>query len=237
MEYDSSTAKVLAMILCHLRDTRRTGKVSRSVQFATTYTLKQAMKRWGKQADTAAMKEMQQLLDQECWKPIQRDTITPAEQKCVMRSLLFLVEKRDGTKKAMHCADGSIQRGWISSDDASSPTVHTESVMLTAVVDAHKRRDVVTADVPNALIQTKLEKRDKDGNRLIMKIRGELVDILCAMDATYREFMIYEKGKRALYVWILKAIYGLLVSALLFYRKFCKNFKDLGFKVNSAMAH
>ena len=232
IEYDEQLARVIATILCHYRDMNISKKVTRSVQFATTYSLKQAMKRWGRQADDAAKKEMQQLLDRECWIPIHRDTITPSERKRIMKSLLFLVEKRDGTKKARHCADGSIQRDWISSDDSSSPTVHTESVLLTAVIDAYEGRDVMTADVPNAFIQTELEKRDKDGNRTIMKIRGELVDILCSMDDQYREYVVYERGEKCLYVWILKAIYGLLVSALLFYKKFRASIESLGFKVN-----
>ena len=75
-------------------------------------------------------------------------------------------------------------------------------MMLTVLVDAQKRRDVMMADAPNAFIQTELEKRDKDGNRLIMKIRSELVDILCMMDPTYKEFVEHKKGKKALYVWI-----------------------------------
>jgi hypothetical protein len=35
----------------------------------------------------------------------------------------------------------------------------------------------LTCDIPNAFIQTDVQTRDDDGNRTIMKIRGNLVDI------------------------------------------------------------
>ena len=33
-------------------------------------------------------------------------------------------------------------------DEAASPTVHNNAVMLTFVIDAHERRDVMILDVP-----------------------------------------------------------------------------------------
>ena len=149
-----------------------------------------------------------------------------------MQSLLFLVEKRDGAIKARHCANGSVQRAWISSESTASPTVLTDSVLLSAVIDAAEDRDVAVSDVPNAFIQTHVDERDDDGNRMIMKIRGVLVDILCEMDPSYREFIVLERGEKVLYTHILRAIYGLLVSAILFYKKFRASIESQGFKVN-----
>jgi hypothetical protein len=60
-------------------------------------------------------------------------------------------------------------------EEVSSPTVSTESTMLTAVIEAAEGRDVATCDIPNAFIQTEVEEADK---RIIMKICRVLVDLL-----------------------------------------------------------
>jgi hypothetical protein len=74
-------------------------------------------------------------------------------------------------------------------EEVSSPTVSTDSVLLTAVIEAEEHRDVATCDIPNAFIQTNLQATDENGNRTIMKIRGRLVDILCKMDSMYQEYV------------------------------------------------
>jgi hypothetical protein len=58
--------------------------------------------------------------------------------------------------KARHCANGSSQREYMQREEVSSPTVSTESVSLTAVIEAREGRDVATCDIPNAFIQTRL---------------------------------------------------------------------------------
>jgi hypothetical protein len=56
-------------------------------------------------------------------------------------------------------------------DEAASPTAVTESIILTALIDAKEQRDVMTADIPNAFVQTDIENNSK-GERIVMKIRG-----------------------------------------------------------------
>jgi hypothetical protein len=55
-------------------------------------------------------------------------------------------------------ANGSTQRGYINKEDAPSPTVATELIAITATIDAKQGRDVMTINVPNAFIQTDMEK-------------------------------------------------------------------------------
>ena len=74
-----------------------------------------------------------------------------------MESLLFITEKRDGRIKARTCANGSIQREYIEREDAASPTAMTESILLTGTIDAKQGRDVMTADIPNAFVQIKID--------------------------------------------------------------------------------
>jgi hypothetical protein len=70
---------------------------------------------------------------------------------------------------------GNNQRNYISKEDASSPTVATESVLMPCIIDAKEERDVAVVDIPNACVQTSVE-NEKD--MAFIKIRGILVDIL-----------------------------------------------------------
>ena len=102
--------------------------------------------------------------------------------------------------------------------------VLNESLMLTCAIDAFQRRDIMSLDIPNAYIQAELPKQKK-GERIVMKVRGELVDWLCQIDPVeYLPFVIVEKGVRVLYLLVTKAIYGMLQAGLLWY---CKLRTDL----------
>ena len=72
-------------------------------------------------------------------------------------------------------AGGNKQRGYIPKEDVSSPTVASESVLMSCIIDAKEGRDVAVIDIPNAFIQTLVED-EKD--MAIIKIRVILVDIL-----------------------------------------------------------
>jgi hypothetical protein len=88
---------------------------------------------------------------------------------------MFLKEKRDGKIKSRTVTDGNKQRDYIFKEDASSPTVATESVLLSCIIDAEEGRDVAAIDIPNAFIQTRI--KDKKDMTFI-KLRDMLVDIL-----------------------------------------------------------
>jgi hypothetical protein len=56
-----------------------------------------------------------------------------------------------------------------------------------------------------------------------MKIKECLTYVLCEMDPSYKEYVIYENNIKVLYVHITKAIYGLLESAMLFHKNFSQD--------------
>ena len=232
LEYTIDEAKVLAMIMCQFNERMNTNIIEHGTQCVTTYSLKKGIEMFGNKGKEAALKEMKQMHDRNCFQPIKKETLNSTERKRALESLIFLTEKRDGTIKARHCANGSTQRDFMNHEEVSSPTVSTESTLLTAVIEAEEGRDVATCDIPNAFIQTEVMKVDKEGNRTIMKIRGTLVDILCEMDKSYKEFAIVEGKQKVLYVHVTKAIYGLLVSAMLFYKKLVSDLQSYGFEVN-----
>ena len=141
------------------------------------------------------------------------------------------MEKRDGRVKGRACANGSTQRDYMDHEDANCPTAATESILITALIDAKQKRDVMTANIPNALVQTDIEPAEK-GQHTIMKIRGPLVEMLIKIaPEIYKPYVSYKKGK-VLYVKLLKALYGMLVSLPQYYKKFCKDMESIGFVIN-----
>ena len=88
------------------------------------------------------------------------------------------------------------------------------------------------SNIPNTFVQTHVEEKDKDGNQTIMKIRGVCVDILCEINPIHRDYMVTEGNQKVLYVHITQAIYGMLVSPMLFYHKLTKALLSYGFELN-----
>ena len=210
----------------------RFGKAIKAVSFVETYSLKKGLIKFGRRGEEAAYGEMKQLHEREVFKPVHPSRLTPNERKKILESLIFLVEKRDGKVKARTCANGSVQRAWMGKDDSSSPTVSLEAILLTAVIDALEERAVYTIDIPNAFVQTEVGD-DKDGDRIVMVVKGPLVDMLIKLEPeTYQNEYVIEKGKKVLYLHVKKAIYGMLQSALLYYQKFRKDILEYGFEMN-----
>jgi hypothetical protein len=223
LEYDLAEAKVIAMIISEFNERMQQQTIQQGHQHITTFSLQKGIEKFGERATNATNKEMQQLIDRTCFVPIKKSELSEIERKRAMESLFFITEKRDGTIKGRHCANGSTQRDYMQREEVTSPTVSTESTLLTAVIEAAEERDVASCDIPNAFVQTELDEKDKDGNRTIMKIRGVLVSILCNLDPSYQDYVVIENNKQVLYVHIQRAIYGMMVSALLFYQKLSKD--------------
>jgi hypothetical protein len=83
--------------------------------------------------------------------------------------------------------------------------------------------DVMTCDIPNAFIQA-LMPEVKDGEeRVMMKITGVLAEMLVKLNPElYGPYVVYEGNRRnkVLYVQVMRAIYGMLEAAILWYKKF-----------------
>ena len=78
--------------------------------------------------------------------------------------------------------------------------------MMTSVMEAYEARDIMTADIPNTFLQTEMSMQDND-EKLKMKIRGPLVDMLVSLDIElYMLFVVSEVNKKVLYVLLIKAL-------------------------------
>ena len=197
----------------------------------TQLTLKAGLKEWKGRATDAAQNEMKQLHFRDTFKPMHWKELTHTQKATVLESHMFLKEKRDGTIKGRTVAGGNKQRDFISKEEASSPTVATEAVLLTCIVDAEEGRDVAVVDIPNAFIQTRIE---DEQDMAIIRIRGILVDMLVDIAPdVYKQYVTTDrKGTKVLVVQCQNAIYGTMVASLLYYRKFCKSLTDVGFVFN-----
>jgi hypothetical protein len=164
----------------------------------------------------------------ETYHPVHAHELTRQQRIDALSSLIFLTQKRDGRVKGRTCINGSKQRRWISKDAAVSPTVATESVMITAAIEAYELRRVITLDIPGAFLHAEL---DED---VIMLLKGELAEMMVMVDPKlYRPYVIMtSKGEKLLYVRMKKAMYGLLRSALLFYLRLVKDLKEFEFELN-----
>jgi hypothetical protein len=216
-KYSTENAQVIAKIINNINDIM-VNTNHKHHSFVETFSLKKGLQKFGQKGHDAASGEMMQLHDRQVFKPIDISTLTQQEKKRAMDSLIFLTEKRDGRVKAQTCANGSTQRIYTNKEEAASPTAMTESILLTSTINAKEKRDIMTVDIPNAFVQTDIE--TNNGERIIMKIKGQLVDMLVTLDPeTYADYVTQEGNGQVLYVQVLKALYGMLQLSLLFYKK------------------
>ena len=193
----------------------------------TQYTLKKGLQVFGPPGVEAVYKELQQLHERKVGEPRDGSTLSPAQKKNALGYLMFLKQKRTGQIKGRGCADGRKQRLHTPKDDASSPMVATESVLLNCVIDAKECRDVATVDIPGAFMQG-----DQD-ETMHMRLEGTLAELLTKCDPKfYRQYVITENNKPVLYVERIKALYGTLRAALIFWRKLTSKLVEWGFTIN-----
>jgi hypothetical protein len=194
----------------------------------TQLSLRSGLKLWGDKAYAVVTLEMKQLHFCNTFKPKHRSVILKTQHQTVLELHMFLKEKRDGSLKGRTVAGRNKQQDYISKEDASSPTVATEAVLLSCIIDAEEGRDVTVIDIPNAFIQTRVE---DEGDMAIIKIRGVLVDILVKIAPdVYKSYVTTDKkGTKQLLVQCQNALYGTMVASLLYYHKFTKSLMSVGF--------
>ena len=141
---------------------------------------------------------------------------------------MFLTEKRSGEIKARGCADGSKQRDHITKEEAMAPTVSLEAIFLQSTIFAHEHRNVAKCDIPGAFLQA------DNPDYVLMRLDGILAELMVSIAPNiYRKYItVNAKGKPVLYVQLEKALYGMMKSALLFYRKLVADLRSIGFRIN-----
>jgi hypothetical protein len=129
--------------------------------------------------------------------------------------------------KGRGSADGRKQRDLVDPDDAWSPTVPNEEMLLTAMIDAIENRDVAVVDIPGAFMQVDMD------DLVHVRFYEKSVEILPEIDhEMYSPCVTYERGEMVLYVGLLKALYGTLWAARLFWEKLWNQLKEWGLTAN-----
>lgn len=192
------------------------------------YFLNKGLKKFGKKGHVAAHTELKQIHDFNTLLPVNPDTLTPEERTKALRSMFFLSGKCDSWIKGHNCLDGRPEWEHIKPEEASSPTANTDSVFITSAIDASEKRDIAFIDFPNAYLNA------KNDRKVVMRVKGLVAKMLVAVEPMlYRKYIVYNnKGCPELYVIVQKALYGMMRSALLFYRHLVKHLKQMGFKLN-----
>jgi hypothetical protein len=135
---------------------------------------------------------------------------------------MFIKIKSNGIVIARFVAGGHMQDRSIY-EYLYSPTVAIQSVFMLAAIASSEKRKVVTGDIVGAYLHALMK------IRIIMVIDRFLSEILSIMYPEYKQF-IASDGK--IYVILIKALYGCVESAQLFYLHLKSSLESIGFKIN-----
>ena len=104
--------------------------------------------------------------------------------------------------------------------------MHTDSIVLTAIVDACERRDAAVVDVPEARLNAIMD------DLMLLKMTDEQLDALLKIDTSCSEHTTCEKEKKVLCLMLNKSLHGCVQSALLWHKLCSSTLVSLGFKLN-----
>jgi len=220
INYSTELAPVFAQLIFDINY----GICHHGASFAQQFIFQKGQKKFGKRGNQAAINEFNQLHHRNCFTPIDLSKLMPLEKKKAQAAMMLLSEKKDGTVKGRCVCEGSKTRPYFTKEETTSPTASTEGIFITATINAHEECDVMTADIPNAFIQVSLENLKDGDEEVVMKVTGMLVDLLVKVAPNVTNpFVGLKNGRKVLYLQVLKALYGMLQAALLWYKKFRSN--------------
>ena len=121
---------------------------------------------------------------------------------------------------------GRPQRRYIGKEESAFPTCSNDALMIMLIQAVHEGKKIHTADVRGAYLHAEMD------DFVVITLQGQIVDILCELKPEYKKFVVYENGKVTLYTQLMKALYGCIKSALLWYELFTGELRDMGFKLD-----
>jgi len=188
---------------------------------------KKGIRVYGDRALKAMSEEYSQLESLGVFQPIHTRTLNVDQRRSALNVIDLIKEKRCGRIKGRTVVDGRGQRGTYSKAETSSSALTLEAFVATLAVDAVETRDVATADIAGAYL-----KADQP-DHVMIKMRGPAVQAILRVDnKKYAPYVSKERGEEVLYMKLLKAMYGTLTAALLWYQMFARTLVSIGFKIN-----
>ena len=180
-----------------------------SLQFSANIQLETRHKEIRKKGIAVEHRYIQQLHDRVVFVPISINESNKLERKIVTESLSLLNRKRDKNIKTRMCANGSTQQEYVFRKEARIPTALSEAIITTGVIDEKQKIYVIVLYIPNVFVHIYII---LDRDKIIMNIRGKLVNILLEIfTGVYNKYVRYKGKQNILYVRMLKALYRILV--------------------------
>jgi hypothetical protein len=192
----------------------------------TQMSAAKGVKKHGQAAWDALKQEFQQFRQMDVFEPLDAFKLTDTQKAEALHALSVIKEKCCGKLKGRMVADGSAQRGKYSKEETGSPTIASDALFLTIMIDAYENRDVATADISGAYLHALMK------DFVSLRFTGWAVDLLCEVNPDYTHHVVYEGKTKALYVRCNKAIYGCVMSGLLWYELFTSVLIAHGFQLN-----
>ena len=193
----------------------------------TQMSLKAGIAAHGKQAAKAVMKEFVQFHEKDVLRPKYASALSMIEKQEALRLIMTVKEKRTGELKGRGCADGRKFRSRISNQDATSPTVTREALLMSCAIDAKEGRVAMTCDVPGAYLHCDMDELCH------VLLEGVMVDLYLKVNPAAEKMVTYARnGKKRLYTRMNKALYGHMRSGRLFWENISSKLQNMGFESN-----
>jgi hypothetical protein len=169
-----------------------TNPEARAVAFPQSYSLKAGLKKFCEVGKTTVTK-LTQLHTYETYHPVHAKLLSSAELKQALSPLMNIVEKRNGRARTPAVTDGSKERTQpgYKKEDGASPTIATDSIMITAAIDAHEQRNVATIDIPGAFLHASNDKET------FMLLKGRLAKLMVQVDPQLYRKICYPRQKQS----------------------------------------
>ena len=162
------------------------------------------------------------MLDKGVFKGVKRSELSEKEWNSIIKSHMFLREKQvpEYKLKSRFVGGGDGQnKALYGEDEILSPTDTLSALYMIVSIAAKEKRKVRTMDVGTAYLK----------RPVYMQINGDIAERLIALDPSWEE---YQLPSGAIVVLLLKALYGCVESAKLWYDGVSGFFSTLGFKAN-----
>ena len=131
-------------------------------------------------------------------------------RKKSLRAINLVIEKKSGNIEVRAVADDRSQRAYVDPEDAASPTVSLETLMLTCVIEAEEEKDVTTSDVSRAFLQANMDEFVR------VLFTGSMVDLLMWTDVAYMKFVyVIKREEKVIHVQLTKAVYATICAVRL----------------------
>jgi Arginine methyltransferase-interacting protein, contains RING Zn-finger len=198
----------------------------------TQMSINMGLKTHDEVAEEAIRAEFDQLFyKKKALVPVKLSSLSKKQRKKILRSSMFLKEKYDGKGwfeklKGRLVADGRMQDRTLY-QDKESKTAAIESIMLSLGLASMLNMKVAKADVGGAYLNTFLEQDDE----IFMRLSAQITRVLLKYFSELEQYL--EGDDERLIVKIVKAMYGLVQSAALWYKVLTSFLVDkLDFEMN-----